>query len=71
MPLDLDRVDQIVDALSAMMRRRAIARQLETLRELTAEPETVDEILLAAINASLRLGDDRAAGLVQRPPLNG
>ena len=71
MPLDLDRVDQIVDALSAMMRRRAIARKLETLRELTAEPETVDEIILAAINASLRLGDDRAATPGQRLPLNG
>lgn len=71
MPLDLDRVDQIVDALSAMMRRRAIARQLETLREMTAEPETINEIILAAINASLRLGDDRADTPGQYPPVNG
>ncbi|HEY3920023.1 MAG TPA: hypothetical protein VGL83_19685 [Stellaceae bacterium] len=60
MPLDLARVDQIVDTLSALTRRRGIVRQLETLRQFAAAPEEVDALLLAAINASLRRGGDDA-----------
>ncbi|HEV8016303.1 MAG TPA: hypothetical protein VGP48_12265 [Stellaceae bacterium] len=59
MPLDLDRVDQIVDAVGAMLQRRAIARELETLKRYTVEPETIDELVMAAIHASLCLDDER------------
>lgn len=60
-PFDPDRVDQIVDALSAMLLRRSIARELESLKQFTVIPEQVDEIVLAAVNASLNLEDERLA----------
>jgi hypothetical protein len=59
MPLDLDRVDQIVDALGAMLQRRAIARELEALKRFAVEPEAIDDIVMAAIHASLCLEDER------------
>ena len=68
MTLDLDRVNHIVDALAAMLRRRGIARELETLKRYAVEPEQIDELLLAAIGASLVLEDERLPG--QIPPLS-
>jgi len=65
---DPDRVDQIVETLSAMLQRRSIARELETLKQFAVMPEQVDEIVLAAINASLNLEDERIAAEI--PPLS-
>lgn len=62
MPLDIDRVNQILKALQAMLQRRAIAHRLDELRRFTAEPEQVDEIVLAAIAASLALNEESPAG---------
>jgi hypothetical protein len=63
---DPDRIDQIVESLAAMLQRRSIARELESLRQFAVVPEQVDELVLAAINASLNLEDDRlAAGIPQ------
>jgi DNA-directed RNA polymerase subunit F len=58
---DPNRVDQIVETLAAMLQRRSIARELETLKQLAIMPEQVDEIILAAINASLNLEDEHLA----------
>jgi hypothetical protein len=58
---DPSRVDQIVASLSAMLQRRSIARELESLKQFAVVPEQVDELVLAAINASLNLEDDRLA----------
>lgn len=58
---DPDRVDQIVETLAAMLQRRSIARELETLKQFAVMPEQVDEIVLAAINTSLNLEDERLA----------
>ena len=55
---DPDRVDQIVETLAAMLQRRSIARELETLKRFAVFPEQIDEMLLAAINASLSLDDE-------------
>lgn len=55
---DPNRVDQIVQNLSAMLQRRSIARELETLKQFAVVPEQVDEIVLAAINVSLNLEDE-------------
>jgi hypothetical protein len=59
---DPNRIDQIVESLSAMLQRRSIARELETLKQYAIMPEHVDEILLAAINASINLDDESLAG---------
>ncbi len=64
---DPDRVDQIVEALSAMLLRRSIARELEALKQFTIVPEQVDDIVLAAINVSLNLEDEQLASEI--PPL--
>jgi hypothetical protein len=64
MPLALDQVDRIMQAMEMMMRRRSVARSLETIERYGVEPEQIDDIILAAINASLCLtsdGDDRVA----------
>lgn len=66
--IDPTRVDQIVDALSAMLQRRLIARELEALKQFTIVPEQVDDIVLAAINISLNLEDERLA--TEIPPLS-
>jgi hypothetical protein len=61
---DPSRVDQIVDTLAAMLQRRSIARELENLKHFAILPEQIDELLLAAINASLNLEDEHlAAGI--------
>jgi len=64
---DPNRVDQIVETLSAMLQRRSIARELASLRQFAVVPEQVDELLLAAINTSLNLDDERLAAEI--PPL--
>jgi hypothetical protein len=58
---DPDRVDQIVETLASMLQRRSIARELESLRQFAVIPEHVDELVLAAINTSLNLEDERLA----------
>jgi hypothetical protein len=58
---DPNRIDQIVETLATMLQRRSIARELESLKQLAIVPEQVDELVLAAINASLNLEDDRLA----------
>ena len=58
---DPSRVDQIVASLSAMLQRRSIARELQTLKQFAVMPEQVDEIVLAAINVSLNLEDESLA----------
>jgi len=58
---DPNRVDQIVETLAAMLQRRSIVRELETLKRFAIFPAQIDEILLAAINASLNLEDDDLA----------
>ena len=58
---DPNRIDQIVESLSTMLQRRSIARELESLKQFAVVPEQVDELVLAAINASLNLEDDRLA----------
>jgi len=58
---DADRIDQIVETLSAMLQRRSIARELETLRQFAVVPEQVDELVLAAITTSLNLEDETLA----------
>ena len=58
------RVDRIVETLAAMLQRRSIARELESLKHFAIFPEQIDELLLAAINASLNLEDEHlAAGI--------
>lgn len=59
---DPGRVDQIFETLSAMLQRRSIARELETLKQFAVMPEQIDELVLAAINTSLNLEDERLAG---------
>jgi hypothetical protein len=66
---DLDRIDQVVDALGEMLQRRAIAREIETLTRLTAEPEPIDHIVPAAINVGLCREGDRLAAAAPRLPL--
>jgi len=58
---DADRIDQIVETLSAMLQRRSIARELETLRQFAVVPEQVDELVFAAITTSLNLEDETLA----------
>lgn len=58
---DPNRIDQIVESLSAMLQRRSIARELETLKQFAIVPEQIDEILFAAINASVDLEDESLA----------
>ena len=58
---DPNRIDQIVESLSAMLQRRSIARELDTLKQFAIAPEHVDEIVLAAINASINLDDESLA----------
>lgn len=58
---DPNRVDQIVATLGALLQRRSIARELDTLKQFAIFPEQIDELLLAAINASLNLEDEQLA----------
>lgn len=67
MPLDLDRIDQIIGTFATMLNRRTIARELEELKRFAAEPEQVDELVLAAIQTSFCLDDER---LANAPRLN-
>jgi hypothetical protein len=64
---DPNRVDRIVETLAAMLQRRSIARELEGLKQFAVIPEQIDELLLAAINASLNLEDEHLAAEI--PPL--
>ena len=59
---DPARIDQIFASLSAMLQRRSIARELDALKQFAVVPEQVDEIILAAINASINLDDESLAG---------
>jgi hypothetical protein len=64
MPLDLARVDRIMEAMETMMRCRFVTRSIETITRRGIEPEPIDDVVLAAINTSLCLisdGDDRFA----------
>jgi hypothetical protein len=65
MPLDLDRIDQIIGTFAAMLNRRTIVRELEELRRFAVQPEQIDELVLAAIQTSFYLDDDR---LVRETP---
>lgn len=65
--LDLNRIDRIIDTFAAMLQRRSIARELEDLRRFAVEPEQIDELVLAAIQASFCLDD---GGLADAPRLN-
>jgi hypothetical protein len=58
---DPNRIDQIVETLATMLQRRSIARELESLKQRAIVPEQVDELVLAALNASLNLEDERLA----------
>jgi len=66
MSFDPNRVDQIVETLAAMLQRRSIARELEKLRGFIVQPEQIDELLVAAINTSFNLEDERIAADVPR-----
>ena len=64
MPLDLNQVDRIMQAMGVMMRCRSLTRSLETIKRYGIEPEQIDDVIVAAINASLCLtsdSDDRVA----------
>jgi hypothetical protein len=61
---DPNRIDQIVESLAAMLQRRSIARELESLRQFSVAPEQVDELVLAAINVSLNLEDEDLAAAI-------
>ena len=61
---DSNRVDRIVQTLAAMLQRRSIARELEALKHFAIFPEQIDELLLAAINASLNLEDEHLAAQI-------
>jgi hypothetical protein len=61
---DPSRVDQIVESLAAMLQRRSIARELETLKQFSIVPEHVDALVLAAINVSLNLDDEDLAAAI-------
>lgn len=65
---DPNRVDQIVATLGALLQRRSIARELDTLKQFAIFPEQIDELLLAAINASLNLEDEQLAAEI--PEIN-
>jgi hypothetical protein len=68
---DPNRVDQIVESLASMLQRRSIARELETLKRFAVVPEQVDEIVLAAINASLSLEDESLASEIPQLRIDG
>lgn len=59
MPLDLDRIDQIIGTFATMLNRRTIARELEELKRFAVQPEQIDELILAAIQTSFDFDDDR------------
>lgn len=65
--LDLNRIDRIIDTFAAMLQRRSIARELEDLKRLAVEPEQIDELVLAAIQASFCFDDER---IVDAPRLS-
>jgi hypothetical protein len=58
---DPDRVDQIAETLAAMLQRRSIARELDSLKHFAIFPEQIDELLLAAISTGLNLEDEHLA----------
>ena len=68
---DPDRVDQIVETLAAMLQRRSIARELERLKPFAIVPEQIDELVLAAIDASLNLADADLAAEVAPLRIDG
>jgi hypothetical protein len=64
MPLEPGSVDRVMNALEMMMRRTSVSRSLDTIKRYAVEPEHIDDVILAAINASLCLvsdGDDQVA----------
>lgn len=57
-------VTRVIGALETMMRGSSVSRSLETIKRYAVEPEHIDDVILAAINASLCLvsdGDDLVA----------
>jgi hypothetical protein len=64
MPLKSSSLDRAMNALEMMMRRSSVSRSLETIKRYAVVPEQIDDVILAAINASLCLvsdGDDHVA----------
>ena len=56
--------DRIIKALEVMMSTSSVSRSLRTIKHYSLTPERIDEAILAAINAGLRLvshGDDHVA----------
>ena len=57
-------VDRAINALEMIMRRSSVSRTLDTLKRYAVEPEKIDDVIIAAINARLCLvsnGDDHVA----------
>lgn len=55
---------RIMKALETLMSTSSVARSLQTIKRYSVAPERIDEVILAAINASLCLasnGSDRVA----------
>ena len=55
---------RIMDALETFMSISSVRRSLDTIKRYSIAPEKIDEVIIAAINASLCLvshGDDRVA----------
>jgi hypothetical protein len=58
MPMQTAAVNRIIDALETMMRMTSVSRSLDAIKRYGIEPEQIDEVILAAINASLCLDSD-------------
>jgi hypothetical protein len=58
MPRPSDPVARAIDALEMMMRQTSVTRCLDTLKRYAVAPERIDDIILAALNASLCLVSD-------------
>jgi hypothetical protein len=62
--MQVQSVTRIIDALETMMSASTARRSLDTIKRYAVEPEHIDDVILAAINASLCLvsdGDDHVA----------
>jgi hypothetical protein len=59
-----DSTARIMDALEILMGRNSVTRSLEAIKRYAVAADRIDDVILAAINASLCLvsdGDDRVA----------
>jgi hypothetical protein len=59
-----DSIARIMDALEILMSRNSVTRSLEAIKRYAVAADRIDDVILAAINASLCLvsdGDDRVA----------